>query len=203
MSGSTHAADMSKDGARIDMTRAAMQQALEALLLCDSKDASKSMSAIAALRAALAEQAQPVAWVEQIIDDLHALHDTEMIQEIDSGDALIRLDDAIAVVEEARDRLTTPPAPVVPPGWKLVPVEPTQALLDEAWKSMQGNISAGVTWAAMLAAAPEAPTPVVPQPLTSAKDRPGAIYVEGYGFVDERAVRAVEAEVLRRMGVQR
>ena len=58
-----------------------------------------------------AEQAQPVAWAEQIVEHLTALHDTEMIQEIDSGDDLIRLDDATAVVDEARDRYTTPPAP--------------------------------------------------------------------------------------------
>lgn len=46
-------------------------------------------------------------------------------------------------------------APVVPDGFVLVPKEPTQAMLDSAWKAMQGNISAGVTWAAMLAAAPK------------------------------------------------
>ena len=37
----------------------------------------------------------------EIIEDLHALYDTEMIKEEDSGDALIRLDEALAVVEEA------------------------------------------------------------------------------------------------------
>lgn len=50
-------------------------------------------------------QQEPVA--ELIIDDLHALHDTEMISENDSGAALIRLNDAVAVVEE---HLATPPA---------------------------------------------------------------------------------------------
>jgi hypothetical protein len=52
---------------------------------------------------------EPVAWANEIIDDLHALHDSEMIREIDSGDALIRLDAAIAAVEEAEQRYTTPP----------------------------------------------------------------------------------------------
>lgn len=52
---------------------------------------------------------EPVAWIQQVIDDLHALHDTELIKEVDSGDALIRLDDAIAAVEEAAQRYT--PAP--------------------------------------------------------------------------------------------
>ncbi len=43
--------------------RTAAQQALEALLLCDSKDAGKAMAAITALRAALEqpEQAEPAA----------------------------------------------------------------------------------------------------------------------------------------------
>ncbi len=58
-----------------------------------------------ALRAALEAQQEPVA--ERIIYDLHGLHDTELIRENDSGDALIRLDDAIAVVEE---HLAAPPA---------------------------------------------------------------------------------------------
>jgi hypothetical protein len=59
-----------------------------------------------------AQQAQqkPVAWADEIIDDLNALFDSEMIKEIDSGDALIRLDAAICAVEEAEERYTTPPA---------------------------------------------------------------------------------------------
>jgi hypothetical protein len=53
---------------------------------------------------------EPVAWAEEIIEDLNALFDTEMIKEIDSGDALIRLDAAICAVEEADKRHTTLPA---------------------------------------------------------------------------------------------
>jgi hypothetical protein len=56
-----------------------------------------------------AEPVEPVAWAEAIIDDLHALHDTELIREVDSGDALIRLDAAIAAVEEAEQRHTSLP----------------------------------------------------------------------------------------------
>jgi len=44
---------------------------------------------------------EPVSWVDEIIEDLHACYNTEMIKENDSGDALIRLDAAIACVEEA------------------------------------------------------------------------------------------------------
>jgi hypothetical protein len=43
---------------QVTVPRATVQQALEALLLCDSKDAGKAMAAITALRAAL-EQPQP------------------------------------------------------------------------------------------------------------------------------------------------
>ena len=53
---------------------------------------------------------EPVAWAEEIIADLHALYDSEMITENDSGDALIRLDAAVCAVEEAEQRHTTPPA---------------------------------------------------------------------------------------------
>jgi len=53
---------------------------------------------------------EPVAWAEEIIADLHALYDSEMITENDSGDALIRLDAAICAVEEAEKRHTTQPA---------------------------------------------------------------------------------------------
>jgi hypothetical protein len=51
-----------------------------------------------------------LAWAEEIIADLHALYDSEMITENDSGDALIRLDAAICAVEEAEQRRTTTPA---------------------------------------------------------------------------------------------
>ena len=50
-----------------------------------------------------------MAWADEIIYDLHAQYNTDGIKEIDSGDALIRLDEAIAAVEEAEKRHTAPP----------------------------------------------------------------------------------------------
>ncbi len=47
---------------------------------------------------------KPGSWAQEIIDDLLGLHDSELICEEDSGDALIRLDAAICVVEEAGKR---------------------------------------------------------------------------------------------------
>jgi hypothetical protein len=68
---------------------------------------------------------EPVAWADEIIDDLHAQYNTDGIKEIDSGDALIRLDEAIAAVEEAEKRHTAPPQrkPLPPQS----PCEMTQA----------------------------------------------------------------------------
>ena len=57
---------------------------------------------------------EPVAWAEEIIEYLHAHYDTEMIKELDSGDALIRLDDAIAAVEEVVQRYPYPQPPRQP-----------------------------------------------------------------------------------------
>ena len=51
-----------------------------------------------------AQQGDAVAWADEIIDDLHALYDSEMITENDSGDELIRLDAAVAAVDEAKAR---------------------------------------------------------------------------------------------------
>ena len=60
-----------------------------------------------------------------IIDDLQSQFDTEGITEHDSGDALIRLSDAIAAVEDN----FTHPDPIIPEGWKLVPIEPTPGMM--------------------------------------------------------------------------
>ena len=54
------------------------------------------------------------------------------------------------------------PASVAPPGWKLVPIEPTREMID-AYMAMNGRFqSARSDWAAMLAASP--------QPTTSAQE---------------------------------
>jgi len=91
------------------MSIEAMKQALEAL---DAYSWEQVDAARAALRTAIErnEKQEPVAWAEEIITDLHALYDSEMITENDSGDALIRLDAAVCAVEEAEQRHTTPPA---------------------------------------------------------------------------------------------
>jgi hypothetical protein len=69
-----------------------------------------AIDAADALRTAIEQAEKPVAWADEIIEDLHALYNSEMITENDSGDALIRLDAAICAVEEAEERHTTPPA---------------------------------------------------------------------------------------------
>ena len=49
------------------------------------------------------------------------------------------------------------PAPSVPGGWKLVPIEPTSEMLDKGSDQSFGYVSIALdVWAAMLAAAPEA-----------------------------------------------
>ncbi len=58
--------------------REAAQQALEALLLCDSKDAGKAMAAITALRAALAQQEQER---EDIAQNLQSRLDAALLLE--------------------------------------------------------------------------------------------------------------------------
>ena len=80
---------------------------------------------------------EPVAWANEIIDDLHALHDSEMIRELDSGDALIRLDAAIAAVEEATQRYTAPHPAQQPREW--------QELTDEELRSAYCEVS-GKEW---------------------------------------------------------
>ena len=63
-----------------------------------------------------ASVAQPAPSVkESIIDDLQAQFDTEGITESDSGEALIRLSDAIAAVED--NFALAQPAQRVPTGW--------------------------------------------------------------------------------------
>ena len=115
---------------------------------------------------------------DDIIDDLQSQFDTEGITEHDSGDALIRLSDAIAAVEDN----FTHPDPSIPEGWKEG-VEDVAAMLrkkaddyaDEYGYDDMGGLSFGVGMGgeakmdyynnliglieevqAMLAAAPEA-----------------------------------------------
>jgi len=77
----------------------------------------------------MGEPAQPApsALAEAIIADMQAQHDSELITENDSGEALIRLDGAIAAVEDNFAQ----PAPIIPEGWKPIPEKhPTFDLVD-------------------------------------------------------------------------
>jgi hypothetical protein len=48
-------------------------------------------------------------------------------------------------------------APVVPPGWRLVPIEPTDAMEQAAADYLGECVKAHGLWVAMLAAAPQSP----------------------------------------------
>lgn len=80
---------------------------------------------------------EPVAWAEEIIEYLHAHYDTEMIKELDSGDALIRLDDAIAAVEEVEQRYTHPQPPRQPL---------TDEQIDAIADAMPGGLEGFMKW---------------------------------------------------------
>ena len=94
---------------------------------------------------------------DAIIDDLQSQFDTEGITEHDSGDALIRLSDAIAAVEDN----FVQSAQSVPDGWKLVPIEPTQEMINRVIDERLDALAAGKDhtfidiYKAMLAAAPK------------------------------------------------
>ena len=101
-------------------------------------------------------QLAPSALAEAIIADMQAQHDSELITENDSGEALIRLDGAIAAVED--NFALAQPTPSAPEGWKLVPIEPTQEMRD-AWDSSpiceDDAAEFRCAYYEMLAAAPE------------------------------------------------
>ena len=63
----------------------------------------------------LGAQPAPSALAEAIIADMQAQHNSELITENDSGEALIRLDGAIAAVED--NFALAQPAPSIPEGW--------------------------------------------------------------------------------------
>jgi hypothetical protein len=69
---------------------------------------------------------EPVAWADEIIDDLKGLFDTGGITEDDSGDALVRLSDAIAAVEDAKQRamLATPQPADAGHAWQPIETAP-------------------------------------------------------------------------------
>ncbi len=57
-------------------------------------------------------------------------------------------------VLRAVDELNTPPAPAIPDGWQLVPIEPTDEMLIAGDIYMDGISQLFRAWAAMLEAAP-------------------------------------------------
>lgn len=103
-------------------------------------------------------QPAPSALAEAIIADMQAQHDSELITENDSGEALIRLDGAIAAVEDNFAQ----PAPSIPEGWKLVPTaesrHPGIYKMLGALHTVDNTPGASEweSYAALLAAAPEA-----------------------------------------------
>ena len=101
-------------------------------------------------------QPAPSALAEAIIADMQTQHNSELITENDSGEALIRLDGAIAAVED--NFALAQPTPSAPEGWKLVPIEPTQEMRD-AWDSSpiceDDAAEFRCAYYEMLAAAPE------------------------------------------------
>ena len=86
---------------------------------------------------------------DAIIDDLQSQFDTEGITEHDSGDALIRLSDAIAAVEDN----FTQSAPSVLEGW---PTEEMTAAFARVFNVRDQSGTFMPAFRAALAAAPEA-----------------------------------------------
>ena len=276
MSESTHPADESNDGARIDTTRAAMQQALR--LIEDEGHKADLLEAASILRAALAEQKCPCGdrpadqcpgeWEPGCDLGANEKHAKVATADASLGAAIEAIDAALAEqaqptseagwlhrldmekseawmagyaqglkraaeqaqpvayrhlhedgweyydaptaddCAECQPLYTTPPAPVAPPGWRMVPEEPTEAMLSAAQSAWLRDPARKTTtmYRAMLAATP--PAPVVPQPLTDEQIMcifddavPDYVDVTDAEMID--FARAVEAAVIARMGVQR
>lgn len=68
--------------------------------------------------------------------------------------------------ERATGEFPEAPQPAIPPGYKLVPVEPTEAMLGAGLRHIDGMASMPSAYRAMLNAAPEAPQPAKRVPLT-------------------------------------
>jgi len=67
-----------------------------------------------------------------------------------------RIGRALIVRDTARTALAAPPAPSVPDGWKLVPVEPTDEMIDAGCDASNAyRVDMDRSYQAMLAAAPE------------------------------------------------
>lgn len=111
--------------------------------------------------------------IERVIETLQ-----RSIQYQNDGDMAYVIADAIKGLEELLVIRKTSPVPIVPHGWKLVPVEPTESMIVDGFESepdedfsdpkiwaeyeamsgcQQAAHRAKLCWAAMLAAAPTAP----------------------------------------------
>lgn len=111
--------------------------------------------------------------IERVIETLQ-----RSIQYQNGGDMAYAIADAIKGLEELAVTRKTSPVPIVPDGWKLVPVEPTANMIIDGFESepdeffseetvwaeyeamsgcQQAAHRARLCWAAMLAAAPTAP----------------------------------------------
>ncbi len=119
-----------------EQLRAIAEEELDA---CATLDAAKLMA-----RELLANrEAQPVAW----------RHDDGPFAGIAITRAKSVADSWIAKGWTATPLYTAPPAPAVPDGWKLVPIDATRAMIDAAQRVEEDGYDA--MHKAMLAAAPE------------------------------------------------
>lgn len=114
-------------------------------VLCDA--IAKGRAAIAALEA---ETGEPVAWIDP--RDLAVL----TCPGVKEFGPMRYAGVSGAQNSKSTLPLYTAPPPAVPPGWKPVPIEPTEAM----WKAGLGHMYRDVdsVWRAMLAAAPGVPS---------------------------------------------
>ena len=106
--------------------------------------------AIAAIAALEAETGEVAAWIEP--NDLAMLLKGHGREEF-AGMRFAGVSDKQSKITSTA--LYTAPPSAVPPGWKLVPIEPTEAM----WKAGLAHLFRDVdaVWKAMLAEVPEAP----------------------------------------------
>jgi len=117
--------------------------------------------------AKVAEQAQPVAAQHRFRHPQKGTPDWSVWQPCKVAQRPAWEIDSQGYEVEYRALYTSPqPAPVAPPGWRMVPEEPTQEMAATAGPGTFWIAEAKRTWRTMVAAAPEAPTPPTLQPLT-------------------------------------
>ena len=164
-----------------DALRSAAQAALDALEDSISVPAyhghPKQEAAADGLRAALSaepqEPAQPVALIERL----------RAAVEGECDGLAITLDQARAILEYVLDAAPPQPAEPAPPVIAVVTTSHDYgATIDWTLNPLPSGTE--------LYAAPPQPAPLTPD-----KDKPNAVNVPGYGYVDVKAVRAVERAI--------